>query len=147
VKAKPRCYSAAEMARIVSSADEPLGTICFVLSSTGMRIGEVLAIQVEDLDYQRELIHVRSSLYAGALDTPKSEASIASLPMPLALAIRLKTFLASKHFRQNGLGLLFANRRGRPFSGEQTTGKEATPVIAVVGDSTRGLSRIPARYR
>jgi hypothetical protein len=37
VKAKPRCYSAAEMARIVSSADEPLGTICFVLSSTGMR--------------------------------------------------------------------------------------------------------------
>jgi hypothetical protein len=67
VKAKPRCYSAAEMARIVSSADEPLGTICFVLSSTGMRIGEVLAIQVEDLDYQREVLHVRSSVYAGAL--------------------------------------------------------------------------------
>lgn len=44
VKVQPRYFSADEMARIVSSADEPLGTICFVLSSTGMRIGEVLAL-------------------------------------------------------------------------------------------------------
>jgi integrase len=47
VKAKPRYFSADEMARIVSSADEPLGTICFVLSPTGMRIEEVLALRVE----------------------------------------------------------------------------------------------------
>jgi integrase len=139
VKAKPRCYSAAEMARIVSSADEPLGTICFVLSSTGMRIGEVLAIQVEDLDYQRELIHVRSSLYAGALDTPKSEASIASLPMPLALAIRLKTFLASKHLHQNGLGLLFANRRGRPFSANKLREKKLRPLLPSLGIQLAGF--------
>ena len=31
-------------------------------------------------------------------------------------AVRLKTFLASKHYCQNSLGLLFANRQGRPFS-------------------------------
>jgi integrase len=92
IKAKPRCYSADEMARIVSSADEPLGTICFVLCSTGMRIGEVLALRLEDLDFKRQLIHVRSSVYAGTLGTPKSEASMASLPMPPALATRLKRF-------------------------------------------------------
>ena len=55
------------MARIVSSADEPLGTICFVLCSTGMRIGEVLALRLEDLDFKRQLIHVRSSVYAGTV--------------------------------------------------------------------------------
>jgi integrase len=44
-KARPRCYSADDMAGIVSSAEEPLGTICFVLSSTRMRIGEVLALR------------------------------------------------------------------------------------------------------
>ena len=75
VKAKPRVYSADEMARIVSSADEPLGTICFVLGSTGMRIGEVLALRIDDLDFQRNLIHVRHSVFAGTLGTPKSEAS------------------------------------------------------------------------
>jgi integrase len=139
VKVKPRYFSADEMARIVSSADEPLGTICFVLSSTGMRIGEVLAIQVEDLDYQRELLHVRSSVYAGALDTPKSEASIASLPMPLALAIRLKTFLASRHFRQNALGLLFANRRGRPFSANKLREKKLRPLLSSLGIQLAGF--------
>src|SRR5262249_40605495 len=115
VKAKPRVYSASEMARIISSADEPLGTICFILGSTGMRIGEVLALRVEDLDFQRKLIHIRHSVYAGMLGTPKSEASMASLPMPPNLAVRLKAFLASKHYRPNSQGLLFANRRGRPF--------------------------------
>ncbi len=86
MKAKPRCFSAVEMARIVSSADEPLGTICFVLCSSGMRIGEVLALRLDDLDFQRKLIHVRASVYAGVLGTPKSEASAASLPMPPVLA-------------------------------------------------------------
>jgi integrase len=115
-KVRPRVLSATEMAQIVSSADEPLGTICFVLGSTGMRIGEVLALRIEDLDFQRNLIHVRHSVFAGHLGTPESEASVAPLPMPRDLARRLKAFLSSKHYRQNSQGLLFANRRGRPFS-------------------------------
>jgi integrase len=77
MKARPRVYSASEMVRIVWSADEPLGTICFVLGSTGMRIGEVLALRLEDLDFQRKLIHIRHSVFAGTLGTPKSEASMA----------------------------------------------------------------------
>jgi integrase len=139
VKAKPRCYSADEMKRIVSSADEPLGTICFVLCSTGMRIGEVLALRLEDLDFKRQLIHVRSSVYAGTLGTPKSEASIASLPMPPALATRLRSFLASKHFRQNGLGLLFANRRLRPFSANKLREKKLRPLLTSLGIPLAGF--------
>jgi integrase len=139
VKAKPRCYSADEMARIVSSADEPLGTICFVLGSTGMRIGEALALRLDDLDFQRRLIHIRSSVFAGVLGTPKSEASIASLPMPPVLATRLKTFLASKHFRQNDLGPLFANRRGRPFSANKLREKKLRPLLSSLGISLAGF--------
>jgi integrase len=130
-KARPRVYSASEMARIVSSADEPLGTICFVLGSTGMRIGEVLALRIEDLDFQRNLIHVRHSVFAGHLGTPKSEASVA--PMPLDLARRLQTFLASKHYRQNSQRLLFANRRGRPFSANKLREKKLRPLLVSLG--------------
>ena len=139
VKAKPRCYSEDEMIRIVSSADEPLGTICFVLCSTGMRIGEVLALRLEDLDFKRQLIHVRSSVYAGTLGTPKSEASTAPLPMPPVLATRLKTFLASKHYRQNVLGLLFANRRGRPFSANKLREKKLRPLLTSLGIPLAGF--------
>jgi integrase len=126
------------MARITKSrprvsADEPLGTICFVLGSTGMRIGEVLALRIEDLDFQRNLIHVRHSVFAGHLGTPKSEASVAPLPMPLDLARRLQTFLASKHYRQNSQRLLFANRRGRPFSANKLREKKLRPLLVSLG--------------
>src|SRR5262249_13206567 len=139
MKARPRVYSAAEMARIVSSADEPLGTICFVLSSTGMRIGEVLALRIEDLDFQRSLTHVRHSVFAGTLGTPKSLASMASLPMPLDLAYRLRAFLASKHCRQNSQGLLFANRRGRPFSANKLREKKLRPLLVALGIPPAGF--------
>jgi integrase len=139
IKARPRVYSASEMAQIIASADEPLGTICFVLGSTGMRIGEVLALRIEDLDFQRKLIHVRHSVFAGTLGTPKSEASRASLPMPLDLAHRLQAFLASKHYRQNELGLLFANRRGRPFSANKLREKKLRPLLLSLGISWAGF--------
>jgi len=81
------------------------------------------------LDFKRQLIHIRSSVYAGTLGTPKSEASTASLPMPPVLATRLKTFLLSKYYRQNGLGLLFADRRGRPFSANKLREKKLHPLL------------------
>jgi integrase len=139
VKAKPRVYSASEMARIISSADEPLGTICFILGSTGMRIGEALALRVEDLDFQRKLIHIRHSVFAGILGTPKSEASMATLPMPLSLEVRLKDFLASKEYRRNSQGLLFANRRGRPFSANKLREKKLRPLLLSLGIPLAGF--------
>jgi integrase len=139
IKARPRVYSASEMARIISCADEPLGTICFVLGSTGMRIGEVLALRIEDLDFQRKLIHIQYSVFAGTLGTPKSEASMASLPMPLDLARRLQAFLASRHYRPNSQGLLFANRRGRPFSANKLREKKLRPLLSSLGIPMAGF--------
>jgi integrase len=104
-----------------------------------MRIGEVLALRIEDLDFERRLIHVRHSVYAGEMGTPKSEASMASLPMPPVLATHLRTFLASKHFRQNSLGLLFANRRGRPFSANKLREKKLRPLLSSLGIPLAGF--------
>jgi len=50
-------------------------------------------------------------------------------------AVRLKTFLASKHYCQNSLGLLFANRQGRPFSANKL--REKSPAIS------RRCNRLP----
>jgi integrase len=104
-----------------------------------MRIGEVLALRTEDLDFARWLIHVRSSVYAGTLGTPKSDASIAALPMPPVLATRLNTFLASKHCRRNDFRLLFANRRGRPFSANKLREKKLRPLLLSLGITLAGF--------
>jgi integrase len=124
-----RFFVLRDLRRIVRAADEPLGAICFLLSVTGMRIGEVLALRVQDLDFHRKLIKVRCSTYAGQIGTPKSKASIGDLPMPPALESRLKRYLSSRHFRENDLGLLFANRRGRPYSANKLREKKLHPLL------------------
>ena len=134
-----RFYTFKQMQEIVHSADEPLSTICFVLSLTGMRIGEALALRVQDLDFQRKLIRVRGSVYAGQIGTPKSKASIADLPMPPAFESWLKTYLASTHYRENDLGLLFINRRGRPYSANKLREKKLRPLLAELGIPLAGF--------
>jgi len=85
------------------------------------------------MDFECNLLHVRHSVFAGHLGTPKSQASVAALLMPLDLARRLQTFLASKHYRQNSQRLLFANRRGRPFSANKLREKKLRPLLVSLG--------------
>jgi integrase len=125
-----RFFVLRDMQRMVRAADEPLGTICFILSVTGMRIGEVLALRVQDLDFHRKLINVRCSTYAGQIGTPKSKASVGDLPMPPALESRVRRYLSSRHYRKNDLGLLFVNRRGRPYSANKLREKKLRPLLA-----------------
>jgi len=54
-------------------------------------------------------------------------------------AVRLKTFLASKHYCQNSLGLLFANRRGRPFSANKLREKKLRPLLSSLGIPLAGF--------
>ncbi len=136
---KARCYTLEEMQKIVCSCDEPLATICFILSVTGMRIGEGLALRVEDLDFRRKLLNVRCSTYSGQIGTPKSAASIADLPMPAALEARLKAYLESRHYHKNDFGLLFVNRRGRPFSANKLREKKLRPLLAELGIPLAGF--------
>jgi hypothetical protein len=81
----------------------------------------------------------KHSVFAGTLGTRKSEASMATLPMPLSLAVRLKVLLASKHYRQNSQGLLSANRRGRPFSANKLREKKLRPLLSSLGISLAEL--------
>jgi integrase len=60
---------------------------------------------------------------------------MASLPMPLSLAVRLKAFLAS----QNSQGLLFANHRGRPFSANKLREKKLRPLRLSLGIPLAGF--------
>jgi integrase len=52
---------------------------------------------------------------------------------------RLKTFLASKFYRQNDLGLLFANRRKRPFSANKLREKKLRPLLRSLGIPPAGF--------
>jgi hypothetical protein len=63
----------------------------------------------------------------------------AGRPLPPSLEARLKGYLASKHYRQNELGLLFQNRRGRPFSANKLREKKLRPLLRSLGIPLAGF--------
>jgi integrase len=128
-KSKPRFLSGREIKKLITASRGVFRTILLVLALTGMRINEVLGLRVEDVDFDNRLIHVTKSAYNGTLGTPKSDASAADIPLSATLAKALRGHLHSKHYRENPLGVLFANRRLRPFSDNKLREKSLRPLL------------------
>jgi integrase len=64
VKKEQRCFTDEEVGKILAAAPEPFGTILAVTSVLGLRIGEVLALRLSDVDFTKKIIRVRQSVDA-----------------------------------------------------------------------------------
>ena len=83
-----RFFNGEEARKIITFAREPYRTMFAIAAMTGLRAGEVVALQQGDLDFERHVIHVRRSAWYGRVQTVKSKASSASVSMSEALAAR-----------------------------------------------------------
>ena len=132
VKSEQRCFTDEEVGKIIAAAPQPFGTILAVTSVLGLRIGEVLALRVSDLDFGRKIIRVRQSVDAATreVQSVKSQASSADVPMPAQLETRLRSHLNTHDGKSE---LLFVNRRGRPFSANKLREKQLHPLLVRLG--------------
>ncbi len=122
-----RFFSAEEARQIIAAAEEPFKTMFAVAAMTGIRAGELLGLQVDDLDFARRLVTIRRSVWRGQIQLPKSRASEAPVPIPEFLATTLRDYL--KTWKPNPQQLLFINRRGRPFSANKVVQKKLWPIL------------------
>ena len=60
-------FTPEEIRRLLDAQEEPLRTLLLTAVLTGMRQGELFGLQWEDIDFARQLIHVRRSLWRGTL--------------------------------------------------------------------------------
>jgi integrase len=99
--------------KIIEASPEPYKTMFAVGWSTGLRAGELLALTVGDLDFQRKTIRVNKAADDNTREIrqPKTKNSSALLPMPSALEAMLRSYL-DRHWKPNTPGLLFPNRKG-----------------------------------
>ena len=137
VKEAARFFTADEARLIIAAAGQPFRTIFAIAAMTGMRVGELLALQTNDLDFERKIIHVRRSVWHGQIQTVKSKASRAPVPMPDALSAIIKLFLES--WQPNPAKLLFLNRRGRPYSANKVVQKALWPLLEKLNIPKCGL--------
>lgn len=80
-----------------------------VLRYTGIRKGEALALDAEDIDFATEFINIDKNNVNGRIGPPKTKASKRRVPMPKPLVSVLKTYMEQYHC---GEGILFPNQRG-----------------------------------
>lgn len=70
-----------EVRQLVATAErEQDATLYLTAAFTGMRFGELAALRWSDVDWQRDLIHVRRALACGLIEEPKS-GKVRSVPM------------------------------------------------------------------
>lgn len=93
------CFSVAEQKKIeqaVSAQDKMFGVVLCLY--TGLRIGELLALTWQDIDFQRGLLSVSKTCYDGKtesgfgqiVDEPKTQSSKRVIPIPKQLLHALK---------------------------------------------------------
>jgi integrase len=132
VRKEQRSFTDADVGKILSATPEPFGTILAVTAVLGLRIGDVLALRVNDVDFVRKIVRVRQSLDAATrtIQSVKSTASSADLPMPSQLEAQLRIHLQTHDGKSD---LLFVNRNGRPFSANKLREKQLHPLLVKLG--------------
>jgi integrase len=103
-------------ARVINAARYPFRLMFLIAALCYLRIGEVTALKISGLDFERRVIYIAASLdYATRKDgTTKNRKSTASVPMPELLERHLRYWLANHH-APNSEGYLFVNSKGRPY--------------------------------
>ncbi len=92
------------------SGDKELHLAVLLAVDAGLRHGELMALQLEDLDYSERVIRVRHSMYKGQLKAPKS-----GRRRIVPMSDRLRKALQS--YERIGSGFLFLNENREPYSG------------------------------
>jgi integrase len=128
-------FTREQATRIVVAAKEPYKTIFDVAWNTGMRAGEILALNRDDLNFEKKTIRVNKSSddRTREIRQPKTRNSVATLPMPSALEATLRNYI-EHHWQKNLVGLLFPNREGtRPRNRESVVQYGLKPLLRKLG--------------
>lgn len=127
---------------VIRKAEEPYKTLFWIVAETGMRGGEVCGLFTDDVDFDRQMIHVRRSAWRGQLQTPKSGNAVRQFPISKALSQHLKEFIYERNGKEiNSERMCVTGIRhsdGRSLSGGDAG--EKRPELYNVSNSDQGHS-------
>jgi integrase len=128
-------FTKAQATQIIEAAKEPFRTVFAVAWNTGLRAGEILALTVDDLNFNAKTIRVNKSADDSTriVRQPKTKGSVALLPMSSTLEGVLQNYLKAS-WKPNATRLLFPARSGtRPRSRRNVVRVGLHPVLKRLG--------------
>jgi integrase len=120
-------FTRSQIESILNLAGEPWRSFFILLALTGMRAGEALGLQWEDIDFEHRCIHIRRSAWYGRIQSTKSTISAAPITLPVVLASVLGEY--RKEWKPNAQGFLFTTRNGRPPSSNNVVEHRLWPIL------------------
>jgi integrase len=95
-------FTEKEVTSIIAKADGEFAVLCALLAGTGLRVGEALALQVEDIGDQ--VVRVSKTLWNGKLQTPKTKNAYRDVDLHSSLTVVVAAFIDTRK-----TGFLFAS--------------------------------------
>ena len=109
---------------LIEKLPEPSRSIASLLTMTGLRIGELLALRWQDIDLESGFLSVRQTVYEGHFDEPKTRQSKRRIPLgPKCVEI----LAALKPTKAVPTGLVFSARNGSPLSRRNLLNRQLKP--------------------
>src|SRR5271167_1691168 len=136
---KQRALSVGEVQLLAEHLEEPARTVFILAVTTGLRIGEMLGLQVEALDLDRGVIKVQRSVSRGEVDTTKTEGSTRQVPIPPMLMAVLSAHISDVGSFPGNPGetaaenWLFSSKAGTPLSDRNLINRQVYPVSKRLG--------------
>ena len=127
-------FKQADIQRIIAAASEPYHTMFFVDWVTGLRAGELLGLTVADVDFDRLMICPRKQADDRTRELRELKTKKSRTPVPITeeTATVIRKYLKS-HWKENPQGLLFPNRRGRPWKRSHVVKFGLRPILKKLG--------------
>jgi integrase len=127
---EPIQISAESVRALLEALPEPSRSIATLLAMTGLRVGELLALRWQDIDFDKSFFSVRQTVYEGHFDIPKSKRSKRTLPLGPVCA---QIFTSLRKPGVNSSALVFAARNGSPLSRRNLLNRQLRPTCMALG--------------
>jgi integrase len=122
--------------RIMMELKDPHRTLVFLVAVTGLRISEALGLKWDDLDYERQMIHLRR-VWVGndVIDHMKTDGSAAPVPLGELLADELRCWQKETMYAKSEDWIFPSTKlKGKtPISASMMTAAKIRPTAVKVG--------------
>src|SRR5262245_42091148 len=139
-------YEPDQVAAILALATQspPDDTIIRVAALSGLRRGELFALQWTDVDWGAGRLHVRRGIYQGVFDTPKTEHSERVVDIPQRL---LDDLLVYREMHPPiGDGFIFRTATGQPLDPDNWHHRSFVPILRQANLYRRGAGLHALRH-
>lgn len=117
-------FTQAQMNQIIEKTPERYKVLFAVLAGTGMRIGEVVGLHVEDVDLAGNAITIQRSVFRGQEQEPKTPNAIRRVTIDQSLSDVLKAYINGKTS-----GRLFESKNKSPLTAGNIANRILKPIL------------------